>query len=124
MVRASQNLYLITKLTDDCQALRPTMFPSVPRIFNRIYDKMKSRLSELQGIKAYMANRAVNSKLYYLDNYALYNYSFYDRIVCSKFKAILGGNVRIMATGSAPIATDVLNFLKVCFCCPILEGYG
>ena len=29
-----------------------------------------------------------------------------------------------MATGSAPIAEEVLNFLKVCFCCPILEGYG
>ena len=29
-----------------------------------------------------------------------------------------------MATGSAPISTNVLNFLKVAFCCPILEGYG
>ena len=37
----------VLKLTDDCQALKPTMFPSVPRIFNRIYDKMKSKLSEL-----------------------------------------------------------------------------
>jgi long-chain acyl-CoA synthetase len=44
--------------------------------------------------------------------------------VCNKFRAILGGRVRLMVTGSAPIAVDVLNFLKVCFCCPILEGYG
>ncbi len=44
--------------------------------------------------------------------------------VCKKFRAILGGRVRLMVTGSAPIATDVLNFLKVAFCCPILEGYG
>lgn len=59
-----------------------------------------------------------------MDNCATYNYGFYDRIVCNKFRAILGGNIRIMATGSAPISSDVLNFLKVAFCCPILEGYG
>ena len=59
-----------------------------------------------------------------MEHYATYNYEFYDRIVCNKFKAILGGNVRIMATGASPIGVDVLNFLKVAFCCPILEGYG
>jgi len=39
-------------------------------------------------------------------------------------KARLGGAVEYMVTGSAPIDVEVINFLKVCFCCPIYEGYG
>ena len=114
----------VLKLAEDCEVLRPTLFPSVPRLFCRIYDKITSRLKELTGMKAYLANRAISSKLYYLEHQATYNYRFYDMAVCKKFRAILGGRVRLMVTGSAPIATDVINFLKVCFCCPILEGYG
>ena len=42
----------------------------------------------------------------------------------SKAKARLGGRVRIMVTGSAPIAPNVLAFLRCVFCCPIVEAYG
>lgn len=48
----------------------------------------------------------------------------YDGLVFKKFKAVLGGRVRQMITGSAPISKDVLNFLKIAFCCQINEGYG
>jgi len=39
-------------------------------------------------------------------------------------KNLIGGRVRTMVTGSAPISADVLSFLKVCFSAPIHEGYG
>ena len=42
-------------------------------------------------MKAYVASSAINSKLYYLENYATYHYGMYDKVVCNKFKAILGG---------------------------------
>jgi len=49
---------------------------------------------------------------------------FYDKLVFKKVRAILGGNVKVMLTGSAPIDGKVLKFLKTCFCVPIIEGYG
>ena len=49
---------------------------------------------------------------------------FYDRVIFKKPKAILGGKVRFMVTGSAPISRTVLDFLKIAFCCDICEGYG
>lgn len=36
----------------------------------------------------------------------------------------MGGRVRVMITGSAPISGDVLDFLKICISAPICEGYG
>lgn len=45
-------------------------------------------------------------------------------MVFKKYKAWLGGNVRLMLTGTAPTNPEMLNFLKVCFCVPIHEGYG
>jgi long-chain acyl-CoA synthetase len=48
----------------------------------------------------------------------------YDKLVFSKVKMILGGNVQVMVSGSAPIADNVVNFFKVCMGVPLLEGYG
>jgi len=48
----------------------------------------------------------------------------WDKLVFNKVRALLGGNIRMMVTGSAPISSEVLDFLKVAFCCVIPEGYG
>jgi long-chain acyl-CoA synthetase len=48
----------------------------------------------------------------------------YDKLIFSQAKARLGGRVRLIITGSAPIADNVLNFLKCVLCCPIVEAYG
>ena len=75
-------------------------------------------------MKAALVTRAINSKMYYLRRDGAMTHRFYDALVFNKTKALLGGRVRLMITGSAPIATDVLDFLKIAFCAPICEGYG
>lgn len=112
------------KLMDDLQALKPTFFPSVPRLFNRIYDVINQKIRDSPGYKQMLVTRAVNSKIHYLERGATYHHYTYDSIVMNTMKNMIGGKVRIMVTGSAPISGDVLKFLKVCFCAPILEGYG
>jgi len=69
----------------------------------------------MKGIAAKTAN---------LNRNATYTHGCYDNLVFKKMKALLGGRVKCMITGSAPIDLEVLNFLKVNFCVPVLEGYG
>lgn len=112
------------KLTEDCQILKPTLFPSVPRLFNKIYGKIKKGIDEASGCKGWIAKTALNSKMANVKATGAVGHGCYDKIVFKKMAAILGGQVKYMITGSAPIDSAVLDFLKVCFCCPMLEGYG
>ena len=55
----------VQRLTEDCAELGPTLFPSVPRLYNRIFGKLQDKFKSETGIKGALINRAVASKLYY-----------------------------------------------------------
>lgn len=48
----------------------------------------------------------------------------WDKLVFNKTKEAFGGRVRFMVSASAPISAEILDFLKVVVCCPIVEAYG
>jgi long-chain acyl-CoA synthetase len=111
-------------VSDDLPCLRPTMFPSVPRLYNRIYGKIKDTFNLATGVKGSLIKQGVAAKLAKMRNTGSVTHCLWDKIIFKKVKQMMGGNVRTMLTASAPISCDVLDFLKVCFCCPIYEGYG
>lgn len=107
----------VFKLKDDLAELKPTLMISVPRLFNRFYDAMQQKVNELTGFKRTVADWGIQKKLYNYETSAAVTHGFYDSLVFNKFRAVLGGRVRQMITGSAPISKDTLNFLKIAFCC-------
>ena len=114
----------ITKLASDFAALQPTSFGSVPRLFYRFYSLLKQKMAEQSGFKKKLVDRALKVKLERLRKTANPTHKLYDLLVFNKMKAVLGGKVKFLASGGAPIDKSVIEFLKVCFCCPIMEGYG
>ena len=112
------------KIVDDCQALKPTVFVSVPRLYNRIFDKVIAGAEAAGGLKKKLFYAALNAKLERVKKDGTVTHSFWDKLVFAKPKAILGGNVRVMLTGAAPIASHVHDALKCIFCVPIAEGFG
>jgi long-chain acyl-CoA synthetase len=114
----------VKKLIDDIKALRPTIFPSVPRLFCRIYDRVVGGAAAAGGIKASMFEKGLDAKKYWLRRNHLHH-GFWDGLVFNKLKARLGfDRVRLMATGSAPIAPHVMEFLRAAFGAAVIEGYG
>jgi long-chain acyl-CoA synthetase len=96
----------------------------VPRVYNRIYQKLNAVFDEQTGCKAWLIKTAKKSKTDALRSSAKTTNGCWDALVFKKAKAFLGGKVRYMITASAPIDKAVLEFLKVAFCCPVVEGYG
>lgn len=77
------------KILDDIKALRPTLFPSVPRLFNRIYDKIMGGVREAGGIKATLFNQAFEAKKYYLQSNHV-THSTWDRLVFQAIRTRIG----------------------------------
>ncbi|KTG34172.1 hypothetical protein cypCar_00006791 [Cyprinus carpio] len=96
----------ISLLMDDIKTLKPTFFPVVPRLLNRIYDKIVGSVtSPLRRALLHYAVRRKQAEL-------------------SSGVASLGGNLRFILTASAPISPTVLSFLRATLGCLIFEGYG
>ncbi|KAI8990962.1 hypothetical protein BDF20DRAFT_903877 [Mycotypha africana] len=109
-------------LMDDIAELKPTVFASVPRLFNRIYDKVLAGVNAKGGVASYLFHMAYNAKKANLDNSV--HHWLYDRLVFKAIREKLGGRIRFIISGSAPIAPEVLEFLKICLSATVHEGYG
>jgi len=112
-----------SKLLDDVAALKPTLFASVPRLLNRIYDAVWDNIRKTGGITAWLFNFAYNSKKRGLKR-GRNTHWLWDRVVFNNVRNKLGGNVKAIYSGSAPLSADVTDFLSICFSCDVQEGYG
>ncbi|KAL1198038.1 Long chain acyl-CoA synthetase 7, peroxisomal [Cardamine amara subsp. amara] len=111
------------KLIDDLLVLRPTVFCSVPRLYNRIYDGVTSAVQSSGVMKRRLFQVAFNSKKQAIIN-GRNPSPLWDKLVFNKIKEKLGGRVRFMGSGASPLSPDVMDFLRVCFGCSVREGYG
>uniref|UniRef100_A0A8C8RM89 Long-chain-fatty-acid--CoA ligase n=1 Tax=Pelusios castaneus TaxID=367368 RepID=A0A8C8RM89_9SAUR len=112
----------IKLLTDDMKTLKPTVFPTVPRLLNRIYDKIQSGAQN--PLQRLLLDFAIARKLAEVKEGILRNDSIWDKMIFKKVQENMGGQVRIMVTAAAPISPSVLTLLRGALGCQIFEAYG
>ncbi|MEQ2266559.1 Long-chain-fatty-acid--CoA ligase 5 [Xenotaenia resolanae] len=112
----------IRLLPDDMKTLQPTVFPVVPRLLNRIYDKVQSGATS--PFKKWLLNFAAARKYAEVKDGIIRKNSIWDKLIFNKVQESLGGHVRMMVTGAAPISPSVLSFLRAALGCQIFEAYG
>ncbi|KAA0720521.1 Long-chain-fatty-acid--CoA ligase 6 [Triplophysa tibetana] len=112
----------IRLLPDDMKALRPTIFPVVPRLLNRMYDKIFSQANT--SVKRWLLNFAAKRKGAEVSRGVIRCNSIWDKIFFHKIQASLGGRLRMIITGAAPASPSVLGFLRAALGCQVYEAYG
>uniref|UniRef100_A0A0D9V3P1 Long-chain-fatty-acid--CoA ligase n=1 Tax=Leersia perrieri TaxID=77586 RepID=A0A0D9V3P1_9ORYZ len=113
-------------LVEDIGTLKPTILCAVPRVLDRIFSGLQAKISSGGFIKSTLFNLAYKFKQFRMMRGAKHNEAaaICDKVVFSKVKEGLGGNVRVILSGAAPLATHVEEYLRVVTCAHVLQGYG
>jgi long-chain acyl-CoA synthetase len=113
-------------------SLRPTVLPSVPRVYEKVHTAVVSAFAEATGVKRRLIDwslrvgrktSALRAAKKPLPAGVKIQHALADRLVYSKVRERLGGRLRTPISGGAPLAQEIAEFFDV-FGIRILEGYG
>jgi long-chain acyl-CoA synthetase len=120
------------KIMPNLAELKPTYFPSVPRIFEKIYTAANSGMEKEGGLKKAIFHWAieVGTKMRAAERSGRgpgfllkRKYAFADEKVLSKIRNLFGGRLRLAVSGAAPISPEILRFFDAAGVL-VLEGWG
>lgn len=118
----------IETMGDNIREIKPEGFAAVPRVIEKVYDKIMLKGKELTGIKKVLFFWAVNLGFRFeLNNANGWWYGVQlkiaDKLIFSKWREALGGNIDLIVSGGASLQARLARIFKAARI-PILEGYG
>ncbi|MDG1023042.1 MAG: long-chain fatty acid--CoA ligase [Flavobacteriaceae bacterium] len=118
----------LDKIADNLREIKPNVMTAVPRLLEKVYDKIYARGAELTGIKQKLFYWAVNIGLQYEPygkNGAWYEFKLKiaRKLILSKWQEALGGNLELIASGSAALQPRLARIFTAAGM-TLVEGYG
>ena len=118
----------LEKIGDNAREIKPDVFVAVPRLLEKVMDRILQTGEKLNGIKKYLFNWSIAlAKRYELNNknglwYAIQR-QIADTLIYSKWRAAIGGNIKVIASGGSALNPN-LECMFSCAGITILQGYG
>jgi len=109
----------------DAPVLKPTLMVFAPAVLDKVYNGVKDKVARAGGASEKLFNTALRA-----------GYSNYDKggvgcgimawnlLMYSAVQSLVGGRVKHIITGSAPLSAEIQKFAQSCFNCPVRQGYG
>jgi long-chain acyl-CoA synthetase len=120
------------RVADALRQVRPTLFPSVPRVYEKVHAAVVAKFDEATGIKRRLVDWAlpIGREVSRLESEGkpvpgslARRHRLADRLVFSKVRAQMGGRIRLPGSGGAPLAREIAEFFDA-IGLRIMEGYG
>ncbi|WP_299158555.1 AMP-dependent synthetase/ligase [uncultured Tenacibaculum sp.] len=118
----------IDKLSENAQEVKPHVMTAVPRLYEKIYDKIYAKGADLTGVKKKLFFWAIDLGLKY-EPYGANGWwyekqlSIARKLIFSKWQAALGGELKLMVSGSAALQSRLTRVFAAAGM-PVMEGYG
>lgn len=115
-------------ISENLKEVKPEVMTAVPRLLEKVYDRIYTTGSELTGIKKRLFFWAVDLGLRY-EPYGKngwwyeFQLGIANKLIFSKWREALGGNLKAVASGSAPLQPRLARVFNAAGI-PIMEGYG
>jgi long-chain acyl-CoA synthetase len=122
----------LAKMPNELRTIRPTFFLAPPRVWERVFSSITTEIRKrpaftrklfygalglgLRAARLRRAGKAINPAL-------KSSLKLADKVVFRKIRARLGGELRIAASGAAPLGKDLAEFFEA-IGLPLIEGYG
>ncbi len=118
----------IEKLSENAQDIKPNIMTAVPRLYEKIYDKIFAKGTELKGLKKAIFFWALGVGLHYEPQgkkswWYEKKLALARKLVFHKWQEALGGDLEVMISGSAALQPRLARVFNAAGM-PILEGYG
>ena len=128
LCRGARIGYIHGKMSDyrqDMKVLKPTILVTVPRLLNDLFHSMykdEGGLSKavLKISVWWKKKRSRDAQ----DNFYMRRRSLADKVVLKRRQEELGGALRLVVTGSAPVQAEVIKKLRLILGCVVVQGYG
>ena len=115
-------------ISDNLKEIHPEVMTAVPRLLEKVYDKIIAKGADLTGVKKKLFFWAVDLGLQwepYGQNGWVYETKLKvaRKLIFSKWQEALGGNLKAIASGSAALQPRLARVFNAAGC-PVMEGYG
>jgi long-chain acyl-CoA synthetase len=122
----------VDRIVENLGTIRPTLMCAAPRVYEKVYNRVVTTAQEAGGAKAKIFGWATRTGRQVVareqagqpvPGWLRFRYRLATRLVFSKLQARLGGRIRVLVSGAAPLPKDIAQFFAAAGL-PILEGYG